>query len=85
MFFSSFNFTYETHIQVVDVVFTSSEMLHFSFSTSFISFFFHAKKLECQKKCANLVTIETKEESDWMAATFLNGNFVFELIIKSAF
>lgn len=31
-------------------------------------------KLECQKKCANLVTIETKEESDWMAATFLNDD-----------
>ncbi|XP_052695309.1 collectin-12-like [Crassostrea angulata] len=28
-------------------------------------------KLECQKRCAHLVEIETKEESDWLAATFL--------------
>lgn len=50
--------------------------LHIHLVHPLFHFFFHAKKLECQKKCAHLVQIETKEESDWLAATFLNGNFV---------
>nr|XP_034319113.1 hepatic lectin-like [Crassostrea gigas] len=30
-------------------------------------------KVECQKICAHLVEIETKEESDWLAATFFDS------------
>uniref|UniRef100_K1QRK2 Aggrecan core protein n=1 Tax=Magallana gigas TaxID=29159 RepID=K1QRK2_MAGGI len=30
-------------------------------------------KLECQKMCSYLVEIESKEESDWLATTFLDN------------
>lgn len=38
--------------------------------TLFKSFFIY-KQLECQKKCAHLVEIETKEKSDWLMTKFL--------------
>lgn len=39
--------------------------------TLFLIFFFIYKQLECQKKCAHLVEIETKEKSDWLMTKFL--------------
>lgn len=38
---------------------------------------FHTKQLGCQKICAHLVEIETKEESDWLWATFLKKGKLF--------
>nr|XP_034321033.1 collectin-12-like [Crassostrea gigas] len=65
------------------VVLESAQMLRYGKEFKWVEYFgqyyFYGEekltwedaKLACQKKCAHLVEIETKEKSDWLATTFL--------------
>uniref|UniRef100_K1QUK2 Aggrecan core protein n=1 Tax=Magallana gigas TaxID=29159 RepID=K1QUK2_MAGGI len=69
----------------------STQMLHYEKELNWVEYSGHLylygeekltwedAKLECQKKCAHLVQIETKEESDWLAATFLNDDCLSDI------